>query len=77
MKRKGKKSNISISRTTLYTNYTQLYTKCLFEYGNQFAVGKETQKSLWTISKILVVVEIFVVVIKKMLVIQFPYMEIV
>ena len=77
MKRKGKKSNISISRTTLYTNYTQLYTKCLFEYENQFAVGKETQKFLWTISKILVVVEIFVVVIKKMLVIQFPYMEIV
>ena len=46
--------------------------KCLFEYENHFAVEKN-KKNLGAISK----KKIFVVAIKKMLVIQFPYMKIV
>ena len=50
--------------------------KCLFEYENHFKVEKKnTKKILGAISKILG--KMFVVAIKKMLVIQFPYMEIV
>ena len=51
------------------------FKKCLFEYENQFAVEKKHKKFLGAISKILR--KMFVVAIKKMLVIQFPYMEIV
>ena len=46
MKRKGKKANISISRTTLYTQKIKFcmqiffFFKYLFEYENQFAVEK-------------------------------------
>ena len=75
---KGKKSNISISRTTLYTQKIKFcmqnffFKKCLFEYVNQFAVEKKTQKIFGGNFK-----KNFVVAIKKMLVIQFPYMEIV
>ena len=82
MKRKGKKSNISISRTTLYTQKNKFcmqfsfFKKCLFEYKNQFAVEKKTQKIFGGNFKI-TCRQIFVVAIKKMLVIQFPYMEIV
>ena len=51
MKRKEKKSNISISRTTLYTkkikfcmqNFFSL-KKRSFEYENQFAFEKKTQQ---------------------------------
>ena len=49
------------------------FKKCLFEHENQFAIEKK--KILGAISKVLR--KIFVVAIKKMLVIQFPYMEIV
>ena len=51
------------------------FKKCLFEYENQFAVEKKHKKFLGAISKVLR--KIFVVAIKKMLVTQFPYMEIV
>ena len=48
------------------------FKKCLFEYENQFAVEKKNTKNFWGQLQ-----KIFVVAIKKMLVIQFPYMEIV
>ena len=48
------------------------FKKCLFEYENQFAVEKKTEKMFGGNFK-----NTFVVAIKKMLVIQFPYMEIV
>ena len=52
------------------------FKKCLFEYENQFAVVKKKhEKILGAISKRFK--KIFVVAIKKMLVIQFQYMEIV
>ena len=60
MKRKGKKkSNISISRTTLNTQKIKFcmqiffFKKCSFEYENQFAVKKKHKKFLGPISKIL------------------------
>ena len=58
-RKKGKRSNISISRTTLYTklNFASkffVFKKRLFEYENHLAVEKKTQKSFWgAISKIL------------------------
>ena len=47
---KKKKSNISISRITLYTQKIKFcmiffFKKCLLEYENQFAVKKITQKN--------------------------------
>ena len=57
MKRKGKKSIISIPRTMLYTEKINFrmqifFKKGLFEYKNQFAVEKEnTKKFLGAISK--------------------------
>ena len=59
MKRKRKKSNISISRTTLYTQKIKFcmqnffFKNCLFEYENQFAglKKKNTKKCLGAISK--------------------------
>ena len=55
---KRKKSNISISRTTLYTQKNKLHAKfffkkCLFEFEKQFAVEKKQKKNLGVISKIL------------------------
>ena len=44
------------------------FKKCFFEYENHFAVEKKHKKILS---------QYFVVAIKKMLVIQFPFMEIV
>ena len=61
--------------TTLFTQKIKFclqnffLKKCLFEYENQFAVEKNTKYFL-AISKILIA-------IKKMLAIQFPYLEIV
>ena len=52
IKRNGKKINISISRTTLYTQKIKFCMqnffskKCLFEYENHFAVEKK-QKKIW------------------------------
>ena len=42
MKRKGKKNPISVYLRLRYT-----HKKCLFEYENQFAVEKKTQKNFW------------------------------
>ena len=79
MKRKGKKIPILVYPRLRYTHKKLnfackifFFEKCLFEYENQFAVGKKnTKKFLGAISKILEIA------VKKMLVIQFPYMEIV
>ena len=51
------------------------FKKRLFEYENHFAVENKTQKNVRGNFKN--TLENFVVAIKKMLVIQFPYMEIV
>ena len=52
----------------------KIFEKCLFAYEIRFAVEKKTKKILGQIFKIF---KIFCVAIKKMPVIQFPYMGIV
>ena len=69
MKKKGKKSNISISRTKLYGQKTKFcmqiffFKKCLFEHENQYAVEK-TQKKIFG-GNFKNTFKIFVVAIKK------------
>ena len=56
MRRKGKKSNSSISRTTLYTQKIKLCMQNfgfqkIFVYENQFAVEKNAKKILGRFQK--------------------------
>ena len=81
MKRKRKKSNTSISRTTLYIQKIKFFMQKFF-FKNvclntkiNLRLKKKHKKFLGAISKILK--KMFVVAIKKMLVTQFPYTEIV
>ena len=53
------------------------FKKCLFENENQFPFRKNKKKHFWGQFQKYFVAAIFVVAIKKMLVIHFPYMEIV
>ena len=78
IKRKGKKSNVSISRTNLYSQKNkfcmQFFSKnVFFEYEKHFAVEKKHKKKIGGNFKN--VLKKIVVAIKRMLVIQFPYME--
>ena len=53
----------------------KFFEKCLFEYKHQYAVKKKHNTNFGAIPKALG--KFFVVAIKKMLVKQFPYIEIV
>ena len=50
---KREKSNISLSRTTVYTQKTKFCKKSLFEYKNHFAVKKKTKNCSGAISKLI------------------------
>ena len=72
--KKRKKSNISISRTTLYTqkikfcmqNLKNVFKNCFLGYENQFAVeNKNTKVFLTAISKLLCMTSIFLMATTK------------
>ena len=84
MKRKAKKSNISISRTTLYTQEKIIFACKIFFFKNvcsrtknNLQLRKKTQKKFWWVNFKNTLKNFCRPNQKKMLVIHFPYMEIV